>query len=201
MVTHRVVLHISLSLTRLGVLSGRESSMRNSSAILVPSASLNRQHSAAFLPSSSQGIFSSTTKSPYKIFAKALKAISELRQHFHKARPFKMQKLLTLALALFSLSGFSVACSVSRSIKLTNYGFPDASGTPAYKCRGGNVVATRPGDKTELGDGSSGNPYPAAAAGNSVFKKCDLLYVPLLKKYFRVQDDCSGCGTYRFPYI
>lgn len=109
-----------------------------------------------------------------------------------------MYKLLSLALALVSLSDFSLGCNVERGIKLTNYGFPDASGIPAYKCRGGRPVPTQAGDKTELGNGSFGNPYAAAAAGNSIFKKCDVIYVPILKKYFRVQDDCSGCGIFAF---
>ena len=110
-----------------------------------------------------------------------------------------MYTVLPLALALLYLSGSGLACSVQNGIKLTNYGFPDASGTPAYKCNGGTVVPTVAGDKTKLGDGSFGKPYAAAAAANSVFKKCSLIYVPLLEKYFRVQDDCSGCGM--FPVI
>lgn len=109
-----------------------------------------------------------------------------------------MHKLLSLALALVAFGDFSLACNVERGIKLTNYGFPDASGIPAYKCRGGRSVPTQPGDKTELGNGSFDNPYAAAAAGNSIFKKCDVIYVPILKKYFRVQDDCSGCGMCPF---
>lgn len=112
-----------------------------------------------------------------------------------------MHKVLPLALALLSLSGSSWGCSAQNGVKLTNYGFPDASGTPAYKCNGDKVVSTKPGDKTQLGDGSFRNPYAAAAAGNSVFKKCNLLYVPLLEKYFRVQDDCSGCGVFPFPSL
>ena len=112
-----------------------------------------------------------------------------------------MYKLLSLALALVSLSDLSLGCKVERGIKFTNYGFPDASGTPAYKCSGGQVVPTQLGDRTKLGDGSFGNPYAAAAAGNSIFKKCDLIYVPILKKYFRVQDDCSGCGKSAFPKL
>lgn len=87
-----------------------------------------------------------------------------------------------------------MACQTVSGVKFTAYGFPDASGIPAYKCNGNNVVPTGPNDRTQLGDGSFGKPYAAAAAGNSVFKKCELLYMPLLKKYFRVQDDCSGCG-------
>ena len=89
-----------------------------------------------------------------------------------------------------------MGCGVVGGVKFTAYGFPDADGIPAYKCNGNQVATTGPNDRTELGDGSFGNPYAAAAAGNSVFKKCELLYMPLLKKYFRVQDDCSGCGSY-----
>lgn len=109
-----------------------------------------------------------------------------------------MQKVLPLTLTLLYLSGSSLGCSVQNGVKLTNYGFPDASGTPAYKCVGDTVVPTNAGDKTLLGDGSFNRPYAAAAAGNSMFKKCSRFYVPLLEKYFRVQDDCSGCGMLLF---
>ena len=104
-----------------------------------------------------------------------------------------MHKLLSFALFLFSLSPSTLGCNVNGGIKLTNYGFPDASGTPAYKCQGNKPVNTVAGDKTLLGDGSFNHPYAAAAATGSIFKECDLIYVPLLKKYFRVQDNCSGC--------
>ncbi|KAL9609208.1 MAG: hypothetical protein Q9167_006006 [Letrouitia subvulpina] len=107
-----------------------------------------------------------------------------------------MQKTLALSLFLLSLTGSSLGCNVVSGVKFTAYGFPDASGTPAYKCNGDRVVPTQAGDKTMLGDGSFNKPYAAAAAGGSVFKKCELLYMPLLKKYFRVQDDCSGCDLY-----
>ncbi|KAI4158987.1 MAG: hypothetical protein LQ342_006960 [Letrouitia transgressa] len=107
-----------------------------------------------------------------------------------------MQKTLALSLLFLSLTGSSLGCDVVSGVKFTAYGFPDASGTPAYKCNGNRVVQTQPGDKTMLGDGSFNKPYAAAAAGGSIFKKCELLYIPLLKKYFRVQDDCSGCDLY-----
>ena len=104
-------------------------------------------------------------------------------------------KLLPLALFLFSLTPSTLACNTIGGIKLTNYGYPDASGTPAYKCNGNKVLPSKPGDKTELGDGSFKNPYAAASAdpSQSFLNKCELIYVPLLKKYFRVQDNCSGC--------
>ena len=104
-------------------------------------------------------------------------------------------KLLPLALFLFSQTPSALACNTIGGIKFTNYGYPDASGTPAYKCNGNKVVPTQPGDKTELGDGSFKKPYAAAAAdpSQSFLSECELIYLPLLKKYFRVQDNCSGC--------
>lgn len=105
-----------------------------------------------------------------------------------------MHQFVAASIALLSLAGSSLACEVVNGVKFTAYGYPDASGIPAYKCQNGKPVNTGPNDKTELGDGSFGNPYAAAASRNSVFKRCDVLYMPLLKKYFRIQDDCSGCG-------
>lgn len=106
---------------------------------------------------------------------------------------------LQLTWVLLSLASLALSCSSVSGVKFTAYGFPDASGTPAYACNGNTVVASQPGGKTVLGDGSFGKPYSAAAAGNSVFAKCQLLYIPLLKKYFRIQDDCSGCGKFELP--
>ena len=106
-----------------------------------------------------------------------------------------------LALSVLSLTGSSLACGVVSGVKFTAYGYPDADGTPAYKCNGNKVVPTQAGDKTMLGDGSFGKPYAAAAASGSVFTKCELLYHPLLKKYFRVQDNCSGCGKLQESWV
>lgn len=105
-----------------------------------------------------------------------------------------MYTTIPLSLFFLSLTGSGMACSTVSGIKFTAYGFPDASGIPAYKCNGNTVTTTGPNDRTQLGDGSFGKPYAAAAARNSIFQRCELLYMPLLKKYFRVQDDCSGCG-------
>ena len=107
-----------------------------------------------------------------------------------------MSKLLSLSLLVLSLIQSGMGCNTVSGIKFTAYGFPDASGTPAYACNGNNPVASQPGGKTVLGDGSFNKPYSAAAATGSIFKECELLYMPLLKKYFRVQDNCSGCGQF-----
>ena len=104
-------------------------------------------------------------------------------------------KFLPITLFLFSLHPCTLACNTIDGIKFTNYGYPDAPGTPAYKCDGNKVLPTEPGDKTALGDGSFERPYAAAAAdpSHSFVQKCELLYIPLLQKFFRVQDNCSGC--------
>ena len=104
-----------------------------------------------------------------------------------------MHSLLELSIALLALAGSSSACSLASNIKLTNYGYPDASGIPAYACQNGKPV--QPGTATELGDGSFGNPYAAAASSKSTrFNKCEKVYIALLEKYFIIQDYCSGCG-------
>ena len=105
-----------------------------------------------------------------------------------------MYKIAALALSFLSLAGSSIACASVDNVKFTAYGWPDASGIPAYKCSGNTVQTTGANDRTLLGDGSRNKPYAAAASANSIFKKCQLVYIPMLEKYFRVQDDCNGCG-------
>lgn len=105
-----------------------------------------------------------------------------------------MHKPTALTIFLLSLTHHSTGCSVKSGTKFTAYGFPDANGVPAYQCNGNQIVLADSSHRTLLGDGSYNNPYAAAAHGNSDFQKCELVYVPLLRKYFRVQDDCSGCG-------
>ena len=112
-----------------------------------------------------------------------------------------MYKTIPLSLLLLSLTGSGMACETVSGIKFTAYGFPDADGIPAYKCNGDSVATTSSSDRTQLGDGSFGSPYAAAAQRNSIFQKCELLYMPLLKKYFRVQDDCSACGQSSFSAV
>ena len=97
-------------------------------------------------------------------------------------------------LATLAFASSSLACKTVGGIRFTNYGFPDASGTPAYHCDGGRAVPSQPGQKTLLGDGSRNKPYAAAAArGSNTFKECSVIYIPLLEKYFKIQDDCGQC--------
>lgn len=61
--------------------------------------------------------------------------------------------------------------------------------------------------KTELGDDSFGKPYAAAAAGNSIFKKCDLIYVHILSSVsvYRMIAQAAvifiSFSTYSFPWL
>ena len=106
-----------------------------------------------------------------------------------------MFSILDTSVAVLALASSSFACNLVSSVKLTNYGYPDASGIPSYSCQNGQPV--EPGTSTELGDGSFNSPYAAAAAVTSTtFTKCAKVYVPLLEKYFIIQDDCSGCREY-----
>ena len=112
-----------------------------------------------------------------------------------------MLSILDVSVAALALAGSGFACELAKSIKFTNYGYPDANGIPAYRCQNGQPV--QPGTSTQLGDGSFEKPYAAAAAGTSNrFKKCQKLYIPMLEKYFIVQDDCSGCCEYLYwPWL
>lgn len=107
-----------------------------------------------------------------------------------------MAGLLPLAFAVLALVDITFSCQVINGVKLTNYGYPDTPHPhqPAYKCNNESVIPTQLGDLPLLGNGSYGSPYSAAARDGSEFGKCELLYVPILKKYFRVSDDCWACS-------
>ena len=77
---------------------------------------------------------------------------------------------------LLSLAGSSIACNVVNGVKFTAYGYPDASGTPAFSCNGNTVVPSPAGGKTPLGDGSYNKPYAAASATGSIFKEYSRRY-------------------------
>ncbi|KAL8748097.1 MAG: hypothetical protein Q9190_000125 [Brigantiaea leucoxantha] len=103
------------------------------------------------------------------------------------------RKSTAVSLLLLSLTNPTIPCSIAAGTKFTAYGYPDADGIPAYACKGSQPISSSAGEKTMLGDGSFEKPYAAAAALGSVFQECELVYVPLLKKYFRIQDNCGAC--------
>lgn len=94
---------------------------------------------------------------------------------------------LTLAALLVSASAPAISCQVQTNWKITFFGYPDnspPSGDIAFNCGRGFAAG---------GDGSLNNPVTMAAAYN-VFAKCEVIYIPYLKKYARYEDYCGQCG-------
>lgn len=94
--------------------------------------------------------------------------------------------LLTL-IALLSASSPATSCQVQTNWKITFFGYPDnspAGADIAFDCGRGFTAG---------GDGSLGDPVTMAAAYNA-FAKCEVIYIPYLKKYARYEDYCGQCG-------
>lgn len=95
--------------------------------------------------------------------------------------------LLTLTALLLSALSPATSCKVQTNWKITFFGYPDnspAGGDIAFDCGRGFTAG---------GDGSLGNPVTMAAAYNA-FAKCEVIYIPYLKKYARYEDYCGQCG-------
>ena len=95
---------------------------------------------------------------------------------------------------LISLSAFffgaSQACSKVTKSQITFYGWPDndpPSAQTAYNCGGRNFVAG--------GTGTYSDPLTMASAPGE-YSQCEIVYVPYLKKYARLEDYCAQCGKY-----
>ena len=101
--------------------------------------------------------------------------------------------LLVSSLPL-SLAQSESGCAAVPNVWLTNYGFPDASGLTQFSCNGNQVAnANVP---TPLGTGEYDNPYSAAlSVSATTFKKCETVYIPYFRKYFKFVDGCAQCGT------
>lgn len=113
---------------------------------------------------------------------------------------FVLWQLSLLALSLLATPSVSQdTCSPVNGVQFTAYGFPDASGSTAYGCNN-DQVNLQAGGPTPLGDGSYAKPYSAAAGtGSTAFAQCSLVYIPYLRKYFRIADVCGGCGKPQNP--
>lgn len=46
-----------------------------------------------------------------------------------------------------------------------------------------------------IGTGTFGDPVTFAAASNGPFKKCEVIYIPYLRKYARFEDVCDQCSA------
>ena len=96
--------------------------------------------------------------------------------------------LLNFTALLLSAASPARSCQVQTNWKITFFGYPDnspAGGDIAFDCGRGFTAG---------GDGSLGDPVTMAAAFNA-FAKCEVIYIPYLKKYARYEDYCGQCGN------
>ncbi|KIN02753.1 hypothetical protein OIDMADRAFT_52586 [Oidiodendron maius Zn] len=98
-------------------------------------------------------------------------------------------KCITSVALLSTLLSLGTACSTESNFVVTFYGYPDNSppgpGT-AHNCGGRNYIAG--------GTGTYSNPLTMATAPGE-FNVCEIIYLPLLTKYVRYEDDCAQCIT------
>ncbi|OJI83541.1 hypothetical protein ASPTUDRAFT_55578 [Aspergillus tubingensis CBS 134.48] len=96
-------------------------------------------------------------------------------------------KVFTL-LAVAGLLSASVACSTESDVEITFYGYPDndpPSADIAYDCGRGYTAG---------GTGTYDDPLTFATAPGE-FEKCEIIYLPYLRKYLRFEDTCAQCTT------
>ncbi|PWY90215.1 hypothetical protein BO70DRAFT_415772 [Aspergillus heteromorphus CBS 117.55] len=101
-----------------------------------------------------------------------------------------MNFTLRKGLALLGLaSAVAASCTVETDYEITFYGYPDndpASAETAYNCGGRDYIAG--------GTGTYDDPLTFATAPGE-FEKCEIIYLPYLRKYLRLEDVCEQCTT------
>ncbi|CAD6590791.1 MAG: hypothetical protein ASARMPRED_005007 [Alectoria sarmentosa] len=107
-----------------------------------------------------------------------------------------MLVISVLAYALLALPSAQASCGPISDVTLTFYGWPDNSppgSDNAFDCgRGTNAD----GNPIAGGSGTYDDPISfATATDNKNLPRCAIVYVPLLRKYFRNEDDCAQCLT------
>ena len=99
-----------------------------------------------------------------------------------------MKTVLASLGAIATLLGVANSCSVTNGVTITFYGYPDNSppgpGT-AYNCGGRNNIAG--------GTGTYADPL-TFASDSSEYSVCEIIYLPYLKKYLRMEDSCTQCS-------
>ena len=105
----------------------------------------------------------------------------------------KMFKKPTFTLLFIAArAGLSLACTAVSQVHFSNYGFPDASGLTQFSCAGSQAVTANV--PTPLGTGSFSSPYSFATSTTSqTFQKCETIYIPYFRKYFKWTDICAQC--------
>ena len=121
---------------------------------------------------------------------------------------------LALTCALTALPSTLASCGLINEVGLTFYGSPDDSSPQSdivFDCgRGKNANSeSMAGGMDYLlyclrhivtvertGSGTYDDPMSfGTATDNQNLPRCAIIYVPLLRKYFRNEDDCAGCCT------
>lgn len=98
--------------------------------------------------------------------------------------------ITVLAAAAASLLGAAQGCSVVSGVKVTYYGAPDndpPGDATAYNCGGRDYHAG--------GVGTYADPLSFATAPGE-YDECEIVYLPYMKKYLRMEDYCQGCCQY-----
>ncbi|KAL9098021.1 MAG: hypothetical protein Q9163_006232 [Psora crenata] len=114
--------------------------------------------------------------------------------------------LLTKALLPAFLSAQVVlaqgSCSVKNDVTFTFFGLGSAGVFTKFGCSGTSVKAgsetaiAADGPRPSGGDGSYDHPALfATAESNTAFQRCEIIYIPYLKKYFQFGDICVQCDT------
>ncbi|UKZ78804.1 hypothetical protein TrVFT333_006549 [Trichoderma virens FT-333] len=88
------------------------------------------------------------------------------------------------------LAGFSQACSTPGNYVVTFYGYPDNS-PPVPALLTTVVVVT---SRLVVSTGTYADPITIATAPGEL-NVCEIVYLPLLTKYGRYEDDCAQCTT------
>lgn len=89
--------------------------------------------------------------------------------------------------AAASLLGAAQGCSIVSGVKVTYYGAPDndpPGDATAYPCGGRDYHAG--------GVGTYDDPLSFATAPGE-YDECEIVYLPYMKKYLRMEDYCQGC--------
>ncbi|OAQ99358.1 hypothetical protein LLEC1_01061 [Akanthomyces lecanii] len=96
-------------------------------------------------------------------------------------------KSTAAAVVAVTLAGFASACSTPGNYIVTFYGYPDndpPGPAIAYDCGRGSRAG---------GKGTYDDPVTIATAPGEL-NKCEIVYLPFLTKYGRVEDYCAQCG-------
>ncbi|KAL8669727.1 MAG: hypothetical protein Q9168_005696 [Polycauliona sp. 1 TL-2023] len=100
---------------------------------------------------------------------------------FHVLAPF----IASLSLLIYPITAQS--CSTQDNVLITFYGYPDND--PPGAGIGGQCGRPLAG-----GTGTYSDPITFATTATGDFKQCEVVYLPWVKKYARLEDSCAKCS-------